>query len=428
LETLESALLAIADHLQDQRETLLNAWRESIKADPALTTGNSLPRIQLLDHIPEVLLAFDVELRAPPEVKPDSEAAAAAVNAPAAAHGLLRWQQGYNLREVTRELGKLNEAMLGVLGAYVAANPAVPALAVSRTYGLWAILCTSGVEESVSQYFTLRQAEASGHVKDLESALVEIQASEEQRADLWQQAAHDLRGNLGVVANATVGLTNTSLPEVTRDKFTRMLMRNVTSLHHLLDDVTSLARLQAGREQRSIQPIDVTPLIRQLCDGVGEMAKQRQLFLRCEGPAGFGVDGDAVKIRRIAQNLVLNAVKYTHAGGIHVTWGDSEAGDGKRWALTVKDTGPGFPSASGKPLANAIESASQLSQDKPQTAPAEAYELRNIMQDRKDAPGEGIGLSIVKRLCELLDATIEVESIPDAGTTFRILFPRTYSA
>jgi signal transduction histidine kinase len=427
VENLESALLAIADHLQGRRDFILQSWHESIKADPALTTGSSLPRVQLLDHIPEVLLAFDTQLRAATVVKPNSDAAAAAVHQPAAAHGLLRWQQGYNLHEVTRELGKLNETMLSELGRYVSAHSSIPATAVSRVYGIWAVLCTSGVEESVGQYFTLRQAEAAGHVKDLESALVEIQASEEQRADLWQQAAHDLRGNLGVVANATVGLTNTSLPEVTRDKFTRMLMRNVTSLHHLLDDVTSLARLQAGREQRSIQPIDVTPILRQLCEGVGEMAKQRQLFLRCEGPAGFGVDGDAVKIRRIAQNLVLNAVKYTHAGGIHVSWGDSEAGDSKRWALTVKDTGPGFPSASGKPLANAIESASQLSQDKPQPPPAGSYELRNIVQERRDAPGEGIGLSIVKRLCELLDATIEVESIPDVGTTFRVLFPRTYS-
>jgi signal transduction histidine kinase len=46
----------------------------------------------------------------------------------------------------------------------------------------------------------------------------------------------------------------------------------------------------------------------------------------------------------------------------------------------------------------------------------------------REGGGEGIGLSIVKRLCELLDATVEMESVQDVGTTFRIFFPRHYSS
>ena len=45
-----------------------------------------------------------------------------------------------------------------------------------------------------------------------------------------------------------------------------------------------------------------------------------------------------------------------------------------------------------------------------------------------EQPGEGVGLSIVKRLCELLDASMELETKPGSGTTFRIIFPRQYSA
>jgi signal transduction histidine kinase len=433
----DSGLQTIADYLADRREAILRTWRESIKSDPALTTGDSLPRIQLLDHIPEVLLVFDSQLRSSPNANPDPNAA---VQEPAAAHGLLRWQQGYNLSEVTRELGKLNGAVLAELSRFTLANPSVGGVAISRAYGVWAAICSAGVEESVTQYFALQQIEAAGQVEDLEKALVEIRQIEDQRADLWQQAAHDLRGNLGVVANATVGLTNPSLPEVTREKFTRMLMRNVTSLHHLLDDVTSLARLQAGRENRRIESMDVTPMLRQLCEGIGELAHQRQLFLRCEGPEGFGIEGDPVKIRRIAQNLILNAVKYTEAGEVLVTWGDSEAGDAKRWALSVKDTGPGFPTGSGRPLTSALENASQIAQDPAVLAP-ESPSAPNAAplthqhtsvpqppQPPQQLPGEGIGLSIVKRLCELLDATIEIESTLNVGTTIRILFPRTYSS
>ena len=274
---------------------------------------------------------------------------------PAAAHGLQRWRQGYDLREVTRELGKLNECVIAELDAYTAGNPSISHAAVATARRVWAAMCSTGIEQSVGQFFELQQQDAAGQVKDLESALAEIRDLEQQRGDLWREAAHDLRGNLGVVANATVGLTRTGLRESSRDDFVGILMRSVTSLHHLLDDVTSLARLQAGRERRSVEPLDITPIVQQLCEGIRPLAQQRRLFLRCEGPAGFAVEGDAVKIRRIAQNLILNAVKATTEGGVTVSWGDSEANDPKRWVLCIQDTGPGFQTGGGTPLAQALD-------------------------------------------------------------------------
>ncbi|MEA3133575.1 MAG: hypothetical protein QOG17_1421 [Gammaproteobacteria bacterium] len=387
----------LALYLNTRRVAILEAWRNAIKRDPALTTGEPLPRMQLFDHIPAILSTFEGELRS---VAADETARVSdAAQESAAAHGLQRWHQGYDLREVTRELGKLNECVVAELDSYATASPHMPHAVMAAARRMWAALCSTGVEESVAQYFQLQQQEAVGQVKDLERALDEVRELEQQRGDLWRQAAHDLRGNLGVVANATVGLAHGGLREATRDNFVRILMRNVTTLHQLLDDVTSLARLQAGREQRQIEPLDVSPIVQQLCEGIRPLAQQRHLSLHCEGPPGFATDGDAVKIRRIAQNLILNAVKYTGDGGVTVTWGDSDTDDGKRWVLCVTDTGPGLNSDSAKPLARALES---------------------------DA-GEGIGLSIVKRLCELLDATIEMKSVKDVGTTFRILFPRKYT-
>ena len=275
----------------------------------------------------------------------------------------------------------------------------------------------------MNQYFSLQQQEAEGQVKDLERALEEIRALERQRGDLWREAAHDLRGNLSVVANVTIGLTRHGKEDSSRDDFIRILMRNVTSLHQLLDDVTSLARLQAGREVRQIESMDVTPILQSLCESIRPVALQRGLYLKCEGPTGLAADGDAVKIRRIAQNLILNAVKYTHAGGISVSWGDSTPNDSKRWILSIQDTGPGFHTASAQPLAAALEPSTAA---KPLAAGHASLEDSAMQTLRGDA-GEGIGLSIVKRLCEMLDATIEMQSIKDQGTSFRILFPRHYA-
>jgi len=426
-------LLALSQYLNSRRDAILVAWRTAVKRDPTLSTGDSLPREDLYDHIPALLGTFTRELA---NLTGTAGTISDAAQNSAAAHGLQRWQQGYDLREVTRELGKLNECVVSELEHYTSTNPSLSHNSIAAARRAWAALCSTGIEESVSQYFQLQQQEAAGHVRDLDSALAEIRAVEQQSAELWHQAAHDLRGNLSVVANATVGLTNTALQESSRGNFVRILMRNVTSLHHLLDDITSLARLQAGREQRHIESIDISPILQQLCEGIRPLAQQRGLYLHSEGPPGFAADGDAVKIRRIAQNLVLNATKYTLEGGVTVTWGDSAAHDAKRWELCVVDTGPGFHTNSGEPLARALESPERsLPCDSVRAAGAERTQSDAIpvrsgesAAPRLEMAGEGIGLSIVKRLCEMLDATIELKSTPNMGTTFRILFPRHYSS
>ncbi|HEV7610696.1 MAG TPA: HAMP domain-containing sensor histidine kinase [Steroidobacteraceae bacterium] len=431
----QQQITALADHLSHRQEALLLAWRNAIKKDPELTSGDSLPRSELFDHIPALLLIFEQGLRraATGEERTEEDAAQDS----AAAHGLQRWKQGYDCREVTREWGKLNECVIFELDRYAKANPHVALDAMTRARQVWTSLCSAGIEASVQEYFALQQREAAGHVKDLESALEAIHELERQRGETWQQAAHDLRGNLAVVANATVGLTRHGKRDSTRDDFVRILMRNVTSLHHLLDDVTTLARLQAGRESRQIEPLDVTAIIQPLCEGIRPLAAQRGLYLKCDGPDGFAADGDAVKIRRIGQNLLLNAVKYTHSGGIAVSWGDSAPEDPRRWALYITDTGPGFHTDSGQPIAAMLESSSEPMSSSETIAPAQkqaASELGKVAfrgvdnRSSRGQAGEGIGLSIVKRLCEMLDATIEMQSVPKVGTTFRILFPRRYDS
>src|ERR1700739_4471619 len=92
----------LAEHLRDRREALMLEWHHAVKRDPDLKQGEALPRAELFDHIPALLTAFEDRLRHTADpVEP------AAVE-PAAAHALLRWQQGYDLREVIRELGQLN--------------------------------------------------------------------------------------------------------------------------------------------------------------------------------------------------------------------------------------------------------------------------------------------------------------------------------
>ncbi|MBA3483785.1 MAG: HAMP domain-containing histidine kinase [Pyrinomonadaceae bacterium] len=201
----------------------------------------------------------------------------------------------------------------------------------------------------------------------------------------------------------------------------------------------NLARLQAGEELRDVKPFDAAVMLKDLCENLQPLAIERGLFLKSDGPTTLSVEGDAGKIRRITQNLLINALKYTHEGGVTLRWGDSRNNDPERWMLYVQDTGPGFHSGPGAPLAGALKVATTESRAveakagkgneppgslRPIASVASPPDGRPVHQER----GEGIGLSIVKRLCELLDASVELESKPSEGTTFRVVLPRHYNA
>ena len=184
-------------------------------------------------------------------------------------------------------------------------------------------------------------------------------------------------------------------------------------------------------------PIDAAELLCALCEDLQPQAQQRGLYLRFEGVFALRVEGDAIKTRRIAQNLILNAIKYTRSGGVTVSCGDCMVGDRERWFMQIRDTGPGFHAGPGSQLVGAIEEATDQARQVASDHATGAVTHVNVdLADAASAPqdprpvlqqaGEGLGLSIVKRLCDLLDATIEMQSEVDVGTTFRILLPRGY--
>jgi len=416
-------LASLVSYLTARRSAILRVWRESVERDPELTTPNSLPRHQFNDHIPALLDALEHKLRVAAGQYPD--AAEAKRQEDAATHGLQRWQQGYHPREVTREWGHLHLRLADELEQFAANHPDLQPEVMATAWRTVAEFCHAGVSDSATRYFHLQQTEAEGHFRDLERTLAEVREADRERAELFRQAAHDLRGNFGTVRNATNGLTQPNLPDGARERFTKLLERSVTSLHSMLDEVMDLARLQAGREVREESPFDAAAIFHDLCERCRPQAEARGLFLHIVGPATLSVDGDAGKVRRIAQNLLLNALKCTTAGGVTVGWGDGLAGDTRRWAFWVRDTGPGFQTTPGTPLADALKDATAdarklagESVPPPPVAPPYAPDRTR---------GEGIGLSIVKRLCELLDATLELESKAGEGSTFRVLLPKRYT-
>ncbi len=428
---IKTALVALAQHLAVRRAAILASWQHSVALDPELTTSGSLSRAQFNDHIPQVLDAFEWRLQA---VHPlEKQIAFEQQKQGAEEHGLHRWQQGYHQRETIREWGHLHHSVLCELDDYAQAHPELDGEVMLVARRALVRLCAEGVCASAASYERLQQTEAASRVRELESAMGQLQTLERQRAETWREAAHDLRGTVGLISNAAT-LLATGGGDDSRSSTSQMLQRSVDSLRALLSDLIDLGRLEAGQEERRVAPFDAAALLRDYTETLRPLAAQRNLFLKAEGPQTLAVEGDAIKVQRIAQNLVLNAFSVTERGGLRVQWGERTVSGVRQWLLCVLDTGPGFQSDSpAAPLERALQRATEESHhaeagvSAPAGPPPAAMLRSQSTAGASRGGGEGIGLSIVKRLCELLDASLELETAPGAGTTFRVVFPCAYA-
>ncbi|WP_414660927.1 sensor histidine kinase [Horticoccus sp. 23ND18S-11] len=423
----------LSEYLAKRRNAILGAWRKAADADPKQTTVRSLTRGQFNDHIPQVLDAFERKLRSRPGGA-DARAADITSNEEEVKHGLHRWQQGYRLQELLHEWGHLQLCLFDEVAAFAGTRPEFQPRALDEAHRQLIALVNESISESAAQYERMQRAEATGRMGDLERALASINAIEARRAALIHEAVHDLNGNVFGVTVAAKLLGGADIAETQRVEFAQLLQRGVESVTAMLGDLTELARLEAGRERRDLSTFDAGSLVAELCDAQRPIADDRGLFLEVQGPRELSVEGDPAKVRRLLQNLLQNALKYTERGGVVVSLGE----EAENWWLMVKDTGPGLQAGPSAPMVVGLKEATASARESDEKSAALAGETSQVLvpapgstpalRPADQRPGEGIGLSIVKRLCELLDASLEVATSAETGTTFRVVLPRRYES
>jgi heavy metal sensor kinase len=225
-----------------------------------------------------------------------------------------------------------------------------------------------------------------------------VQSSRRFLAD----ASHELRTPLTVIKGELQELSNEGglTGDALRERVGSVL-EEVARLEHLVSGLLVLSRLDAGETQRECAELDLAELVRSTAEQMRLMAEDRGIAIELSALHRAVIHGDRSRIKQIIVNLLDNAIRFTPARG-SVILRTSE--DDTYALLEVIDTGVGIPKAS-LPLV------------------FDRFYRADEARSRDDG-GAGLGLSIVKSICSMHGADIEVSSQLGEGSCFRVRFPR----
>jgi two-component system phosphate regulon sensor histidine kinase PhoR len=227
---------------------------------------------------------------------------------------------------------------------------------------------------------------------------------DEMKADFVNMVAHELRSPLvSVRQQNSVLLEGLAGPlQEKQIEFLRRGVKKIDQLLELINELLDIARIEAGKHVQRQVPIDVGVVIEEVIALMEPRAKEEGLTLKYSFENLQPVQADPRGIQEIFNNLVTNAINYSPGGGEVVI---SAKGLGEYMEIKVEDTGVGIPT---EELPKIFDKFYRVKHPK----------TRQVM-------GTGLGLAIVKGIVEAHHGTIDVESTPDKGTTFRILLPMT---
>ena len=231
--------------------------------------------------------------------------------------------------------------------------------------------------------------------EQLQSALDDAIAANEAKTRFLASASHDLRQPIHALSLFTGALMRREhSPETT--EILSHLNTAVDNLASQMGTLLDMSKLDAGLVEPNLVPLDLQAYLQQLYIEFQPEARQRQLNLELVGNQPAFVLTDSEHFDRIMRNLLSNALRYTHKGGIRIELAPTR----DDWTITVRDTGQGIP------------------EKEQQRIFEEFYQVDNPHRDRKQ--GLGLGLAIVKRLTHLLDIRVKVESQERIGTAITL--------
>ncbi len=324
-------------------------------------------------------------------------------------------QEGVILLDENQNVMTINKAAMDILGCKSRGS------GKSILYYTQNILISKGIENAFStgieQSFDITDAEGriynilinkvkNGEFKYASDGAIifmpEVtrdRAAESMRQEFFSNASHELKTPItsinGYAELLTSGIQYS--PEQ-QEEFLHRIKNEATNMTGLINDILTISRLESGGNADSESPVSISLLVQDIFSSVEPMAKEKNiaLYTSC---GSISVKGDYKKLYQLANNLIVNAVKYNKPNGsVTVT-----ASGGDIFTFTVADTGIGIPADS---KARVFERFYRVDKGR-----------------SKKTAGTGLGLAIVKHVVNFYHGTVSLESQLDVGTEITVKLP-----
>lgn len=262
-------------------------------------------------------------------------------------------------------------------------------------------------DDAVFDEFTRVNNELANLQRQMAKANIELARLNEQKNQLLGMAAHDLRNPLGVImsyAKFLDRMAGAKLDDKER-QFVTQIEKSSQFMLRLLEDLLDVSQIESGKLLLAVAPLDLTVAVASNVELNRVLAAAKNIAIELQRSAEpLWVDADPTKIEQVLNNLISNAVKYSHPGTtVRVTL-EADAGE---VTVRVRDQGQGIPEAEIGKLFQAFS--------------------KTTVKSTGGEKSTGLGLAITRRIVEGHGGRIGVESRVGDGSCFSFTLPRRIS-
>jgi signal transduction histidine kinase len=250
--------------------------------------------------------------------------------------------------------------------------------------------------------------ELGGLAGVINALLARLDASFEQQRRFMADASHELRTPVAIMrSEAEVALSQEERSNQELRESLVIFKDETKRLTAIVEDLFMLARADAGQYKLTSKEFYLDELAGEVTRSVRTLVAERGLTLQLDALEEMPFRGDENLLRRLLLNLVYNAIKYTPKGGALTV---SCKQDGKRYIITVSDTGPGIPAEAQPHIFERFYRA-------------DSARSRAEDDSARLTSGAGLGLSIARWIAEAHDGTLDLLHSSAAGSVFQLILP-----